>query len=115
MDHTILLSLSEKYGTPLYIYDASIIRAHVQEMNSWFPYKKTKIFYAMKANYHPQILKTLLEAGVNIDAVSPAEIFLALKIGFKLEQILYTANMMSNEEIHEVQKLAVLFNIGSLS
>ncbi len=112
---SFLLSLTQQYGTPLYVYDASLIRERYREMCSWFPYPKTKIFYAMKANYNPTILKILIEEGANIDAVSPAEILLAVKVGFKPHQILYTANMMSNEEIHEVKKLNILFNIGSLS
>ncbi|MBI2572354.1 diaminopimelate decarboxylase [Candidatus Woesearchaeota archaeon] len=115
MSSSFLLSLAQQYGTPLYVYDAHIIKERYCELKSWFNYPKTKIFYAMKANYNPTILKVLLQEGANIDAVSPTEILLALKVGFKPEQILYTANMMSDEEIHEVQKLNVLFNIGSLS
>jgi len=107
--------LANKFGTPLYVYDAKIIRKSYQELKSAFSYPKIKLFYAMKANYNPAILKILLEEGANIDAVSPAEVILAQKVGFTPERILYTANMMTDAEMHEVHNLGVLFNIGSLS
>jgi len=45
----------------------------------------------MKANNNSHILKILRESGVpNVDAVSPGEIYKALKCGYKPNQILYT-------------------------
>ena len=46
----------------------------------------------LKANFCPSILKVLLKAGAHIDAVSPAEVFLALAIGFPSSHILFTVN-----------------------
>ena len=45
-----------------------------------------------KANFCPVILRILLNTGAYIDAVSPAEVFLALKIGFAPSRILFTVN-----------------------
>lgn len=110
-----LIQLAQKYGTPLYIYTGDLVEQRYKELLSYFPYKKTKLFYAMKANYNLAILKLLEQAGANIDAVSPGDILLALKAGFSKKRILFTANMMTDEEIHQVQQLGILFNIGSLS
>ena len=110
-----LLKIAERFETPLYVYNAKLIRERYRELLASFPYPKTRLFYAMKANYNPSILKILLNEGANIDAVSPAEVMLAQEVGFSPQRILYTANMMTNAEMHEVHSMGVLFNIGSLS
>ncbi len=115
INSSLLISLARQFGTPLYVYDAELIRKKYAELLSCFLYQKTKLFYAMKANYNPEVLKILLQEGASIDAVSPAEVLLALKLGFKPGQILFTANMMTDAEMDEVQQTGVLFNIGSLS
>tara|TARA_Y100000310_G_C20699833_1_gene828677 strand:- start:2818 stop:4032 length:1215 start_codon:yes stop_codon:yes gene_type:complete len=105
----------KEFATPLYIYDANLIKKRYQQLYKWIPYKKLQIYYAMKANYNLHILRLLEKEGSCIDAVSPGDIYLALKAGFSKNRILFTANKISDEEMHEVAKLDVLFNIGSLS
>jgi diaminopimelate decarboxylase len=115
ISNTKLISLSQKYQTPLYVYDAQKIKKRYHELYSFIPYSKLKIYYAMKANYNLHILRLLEKEGARIDAVSPGDVYLALKAGFSKDRILFTANKISDVEMHEVQKLGVLFNIGSLS
>ncbi len=50
-----------------------------------------------------------------LDTVSPGELHLALKTGFTTDRLIYTANNITEEEMHEVKKLGVLFTVGSLS
>jgi diaminopimelate decarboxylase len=110
-----LLKLADKYGTPLYVYDGKLIRQKYQEIKKFFPWKNLKIYYAMKANYNPHILKLLEKEGACIDAVSPGDVLMAKKVGFSSSRILFTANKITDKEMEEVQKENVLFNIGSLS
>lgn len=108
------LALAAAYGTPLYVYDGSLIRQRYRELLSCFPWP-VRLFYAMKANYQPAILRILREEGASIDAVSPADVILALKCGFRPEQVLFTANRTTEEEMELVHDLGVLCNLGSLS
>ncbi len=112
---TQFIDLSKKYGTPLYVYDGNLIKKRYHEMFKFIPYSKLQIYYAMKANYNPHILRLLAKEGSSIDAVSPGDVLLAIKCGFSSDKILFTANKISDIEMHEVQELGVLFNIGSLS
>lgn len=115
MQNEEFLSLAKKYGTPLYVYDGDLIIKRYKEMLSFFPWPKVKIYYAMKANYNLAILKTLEHEGACIDAVSPGDVLLAKKAGFSSDRILFTANKITDEEMHSMKKQGVLFNIGSLS
>lgn len=110
-----LMDIAKKYGTPTYIYDLDHAVAQYQSLFKAITWPKLKIFYAMKANYNPDLLRALLKAGANIDTVSPAEVHVALKVGFPKERLLYTANNLTDEEMRQVKGLGVLLNIDSLS
>ena len=109
------VGLAKEYGTPLYVYDGACVRRQYQTLYNAIPYPNKRILYAMKANFNPHILRILKQEGAGIDAVSVGDILMALKCGFNPRDILFTANKITDTEMHEAQKLGVLFNIGSLS
>ena len=115
LEDKLLIEIAEQYGTPLFVYDGDLIIQRYKELHGFIKYPKLRIFYAIKANYNVGILKHLNDNGAYLDTVSPAEVKLALKIGFPLERLLYTANNLTDAEMHEVQSTGILFNIGSLS
>lgn len=110
-----MLELAQKYGTPLYLYDADAVVRHYRELYNFIPWPKLKIHYALKANYNVALLRALRAAGAGLDTVSPAEVRLALALGFDRNDIIFTANNLTDAEADEVQSFGVLFNIGSLS
>ncbi len=112
---TNFLELAQKYGSPLYVYELDQVQKRYEELKTGINYSQLKVHYAMKANYNVPLLKFINSLGVGIDAVSPGEIYLALKAGVAKENIIFTANNLTNEEIKEAQGLGVLFNLGSLS
>ncbi len=106
----------EKYGTPLFITQKEQIERNAQILKESFSELNIKIFYAVKANYNPHIVKIIKDSGIyGIDAVSPNEVKFALKMGYKTEQIIFTPSNPSDEEIKFVGNLGVLQNLGSLS
>ena len=115
MDNELLLKLAREYGTPLFVYDADTVRERYRDLYRFIPYPGLEVHYAMKANYQPGILKTLRDEGCGIDAVSPAEVEMALRLGFNKESIIYTANNMTDAEFERVLATGVTVNIGSLS
>ncbi|MCF6246733.1 MAG: diaminopimelate decarboxylase [Desulfobacula sp.] len=110
-----LLEIASKYGTPTYVYDLDRIKTQYQYLKDAFNWPKLAICYAMKANYNPDILKTLGSIGAYIDAVSPGDLYLALQCGFDISKVIYTANNMKETEVEAVMKTGVLMNIDSLS
>ncbi len=110
-----LISLAKKYGTPLFVYDGSLMLERYHDLFRFIPYDDLHIHYALKANYNPALLTLLRDAGAGIDAVSPGEVALALALGFDKEKIIYTANNMTDAEFDRVMQSGVTVNIGSLS
>lgn len=102
------------HGSPLYVYDLEIVRQRARALRSAINYDNTAFHYAIKANPCPAVVRCLQAEGYGIDAVSPGEVALALKLGFSAEQILYTENNMTDSEMHEALDNNVLINCGSL-
>ncbi len=111
----IMLEAVQKFGTPLFLYDIDKIRECYHSLFKFIPYDGLKIHYALKANYNIAVLKALRDIGCGLDTVSPGEVALALELGFKKEDIIYTANNMTDAEFAEVYASGVVMNIGELS
>ncbi len=109
--------LALQHGTPLYVYSESKIHHNINKLRDAFKkhYPKIRVLYACKANTNISILKILKAEGVEIDAVSPGEVFLALKAGFKPDEILFTGTSVGEEEMSFLLKKGVRMNIDSLS
>lgn len=106
----------KEYGAPVFVADAETIRKNARELLDAFAAFDMNIFYAMKANYNPHIVRIIKESGIyGIDAVSPNEVQLALELGYLPEQIIFTPSNPSDEEMRYVGSKGVLQNLGSLS
>ena len=111
-----LLSIVHTYGCPVYVYDAYKIRSQYERLIKAFAaVPSLKINYAMKALSNGSILKLMRKLGAGLDTVSIQEVKLGLYAGFAPEQIIFTPNGVSMEEIEEAASLGVQLNIDNLS
>ena len=111
-----LLSIAHTYGCPVYVYDAYKIRSQYERLIKAFAaVPSLRINYAMKALSNVSILKLMRKLGAGLDTVSIQEVKLGLHAGFAPEQIIFTPNGVSMEEIEEAASLGVQLNIDNLS
>lgn len=110
-----LTKAANEYGTPLYVYHAEKIVNQYQNLLAHFSSAHTRFFYACKALTNIHILDVVKRAGCNVDCSSINEAKLALHVGFAPQNILYTSNSVSFEEICEAVSLGIHVNIDSLS
>ena len=110
-----LKAAANEYGTPLYVYHAEKINSQYQSLLTHFSASNTRFFYACKALTNIHILDVVKRAGCNVDCSSINEAKLALHVGFAPQNILYTSNSVSFEEICEAVSLGLNVNIDSLS
>jgi diaminopimelate decarboxylase len=107
--------LARTYGTPLYVYDASVIQRQLERIRSSFTGLPFRAFYAMKANGNLSILRMVQAAGFGCDAVSPGEIHLAMRAGFEADQIWFTCSNVSNEDLRAIPDQRIVINVNSMS
>ena len=110
----MLPTLASRFGTPLYVYDLAVVRARARALKaaiSWTPFQP---LYAVKANPCPAVVRAILAEGFGIDAVSPGEVALALRLGVPPALIQYTENNMTDAEQGEALAQGVTVTAGSL-
>ncbi|UZH54813.1 diaminopimelate decarboxylase [Salinimicrobium tongyeongense] len=116
MNNQDLLEISEKFGSPVYVYDAEkIISQYNRLTNAFSGVKNLRVHYAVKALSNISVLGLFRQLGAGLDTVSIQEVRLGLEAGVEPEKIIYTPNGVSLEEIEAVAKLGVQINIDNLS
>jgi diaminopimelate decarboxylase len=115
--------LAREYGTPLYVYDADMIRRRCRDLAAW-----DTVRFAQKACSNIAILDLVRREGVMVDAVSTGEIHRALAAGYTLHAaagtasadglppvhpIVYTADIFDRDSLDTVAKLGIHCNCGS--
>ncbi|MCX8185451.1 MAG: diaminopimelate decarboxylase [Sulfolobales archaeon] len=108
--------IANVYGTPIYVYDVEVVVDNYFKLKNSIKYRDLEVMYACKANCNVEILKALRDLGAGLDAVSPWEAALAVRIGFKREKILFTGSNVESEEMKFVRgELGILVNVDSIS
>ncbi len=92
--------LLEALGTrdAAYVYDLEAVRAAAGALRGMGSI--SRVHYAMKANPHPAVLRTVREAGVEFECVARNEVERVLELFPDLDprRVLYTPNFASREE-----------------
>jgi len=109
------LAICEEHGCPVYIYDSSVITKQYKRLENAIEVPKFKINYACKALTNINILRHLNQLGSGLDTVSIQEVELGLKAGFTAQDIVYTPNCVSFEEIQKAVAYGVKINIDNIS
>lgn len=108
----LLWNLAERFGTPLWVYDAALIRSRIAALQAF-----DTIRFAQKACSNTHILKLMREQGVKVDAVSRGEILRALAAGYRAGadgEIVFTADLLDRETLATVAEHRVPVNAGSI-
>ncbi len=109
------LSIAKKYDCPVYVYDFETIKRQYDRMINAFSGLDLQVNYACKAMSNVTVLRLMKSLGAGLDAVSLQEVKLGLHAGFSPEEILYTPNCVSIEEMEEVVSLGVKVNVDNIS
>src|SRR5262249_3755394 len=83
------------YDRPFLLVDPNIIRTKARRFKAAMP--RVHPHYAVKANPHPNVLRTLIEEGVSFEIASVAELDLLLGLGVPAAEIYYSNPMKSRQ------------------
>lgn len=115
IDKKTAFELIETYGSPLYVYDEIILRKRCNELKNLLPGLNLQVNYSIKANSNPHLLKIVLDEGLDVDAMSPGEIYVEELAGFTPDRVFYIGNNVSAEEMKYAMDRDILVSVDSLS
>ncbi len=102
-DKTLLGSIAEEYGTPLYIYSGNRIKNNIDRISTALNkhLRKNQIYFAVKANSNPHLISFMrsIYPDLGCDCSSPGELFVSNKTGIPSEKCLYTGNYESSDDL----------------
>lgn len=110
-----VFELIKKYGSPLYVYDENILRKSCRDMHDLLPNKTLRVNYSAKANSNLEILKIVRDEDIDVDAMSPGEIYVQKLAGYSSDKIFYIGNNVSKKEMQYAIDENVLVSVDSLS
>ncbi len=107
-----LLKLVKKHGTPLFVLDHNKIKENYRVFKKNLP--RVQCYYAVKANSHPEIIKTLFHEGSSFDVASYNEFMQIYKYlkNFKekdkdffiWDKIIFSNTIKDRETLRKIKK-----------
>lgn len=104
-------ALARERGTPLYVYDAQVLLQRVQRARAALP---GTLLYAMKANPNAELLGHLQGAVAGLDVSSLGEAYLALRCGWRAEQLHFAGPGKTPRELEAAVHRGVLVSCESV-
>lgn len=98
-------SLAARYGSPLLVVSRSTLVRTYRALKAALP--GVDLFYAAKANPDKAILSTLRKEGAFVDVCSQGEAKMALKAGFRPDQMIHTHPCKTMANLVECQRMGI--------
>ena len=113
-----LQQIAAKNGTPLFVIDHEIIRQNYKEFTEKLP--DVQVYFAIKANSNPEILKTLYDVGSGFDVASIQEFRMVTKnikklsdkkqLEFIWDRMIYANTIKPEDDIKKLSRMMVTFD-----
>jgi diaminopimelate decarboxylase len=101
--------LVSRYGTPLFVYDSTIIDRKLDYLRQTLP-ARFAIYYSVKANPNPAIVRCLLDKGCGLEIASGGELHIALRAGCMPDQIFFAGPGKTETEL----EMALSHDVGEI-
>jgi diaminopimelate decarboxylase len=111
------LELAREYDTPLFVFSEPRIRSNIERLKAAARAveQPMKFCYASKANSNMAVLRTVRDAGIDIEVNSGGELYKALRAGFQSDQIIFNGTSKTPSEIEEAVRASIYsINVDSI-
>ncbi|MDQ2914939.1 MAG: diaminopimelate decarboxylase [Chloroflexota bacterium] len=103
-----LAELADRYGTPLYVYDAETIRASLREyVEAFFRFRPVRVAYSVKACALLGVGAVIARQGIDASVASLGELQAARRAGFPASRMELHGNAKPDDEVAGALKARV--------
>ena len=116
-DDVPIAKLAERYGTPLYVYSATMIRERMRAFQHAFRGVRHTVCYSVKANCNLSVLRLLAGMGCGFDVVSGGELARVLAVDRRAARSVVFSGVgkTRSEMIAALNAGILMFNVESES
>ena len=110
--------IADEFGTPTYVYNTDRVLENYTRLRDGLEANADReivVYYAVKANFNPAILRALAVEGAHADVLSVHEAEFALRTGFPRERIMFTGTSVTDEAMEYLLEKGILINVDSFS
>src|SRR6185312_1555959 len=92
-----------EHGSPLFVFSAPRVKSNIVRLRASARSVEHPIrfFYVSMANSTLAVLRLVLESGIDVEVNSGGELFKALRVGFRPDQIIFNGTSKSDSEMDE--------------
>ena len=111
------VELARRFDSPLFVFSEPRLRANVARLlgAARAAGHAVKYCYASKANSNMAVLAAVRDAGIDAEVNSGGELFKALKVGFRPDQIIFNGTSKTGAEIDEAVRAGIYsVNVDSI-
>jgi diaminopimelate decarboxylase len=111
------LQLARTHETPLFVFSEGRIRSNIERLKRAAESIEHPVHfcYASKANSNMAVLKIVRDSGIDIEVNSGGELFKALRVGFRPEQIIFNGTSKTDAELDEAVRAGIYsINVDSI-
>jgi diaminopimelate decarboxylase len=103
-----------RFGSPLYVYEAGVVRAMYARFLAAFTYRPLQIHYAIVCNKNRYLVRLLSALGAGIHANTPGDAFAAMAAGVAPERIVYSGTNLAEADFRFLLERGIRMNLDSL-
>lgn len=103
---SLLVDAADTFGTPLYIYDAEMLKCCWNQLRSILP-ENVSIYYSVKANPNISIIDVFRRMGACFEVASKGELFATMQAGVRPENIIFVGPGKTTVELEEAVRLGL--------
>jgi diaminopimelate decarboxylase len=110
-----LPALAQRFGSPLHVVDLARLRHNAQRFRDAAARARTRcdVFYSFKTNPVPGVVSELQMLGLGAEVISHYELWLARRLGFAPERIVYNGPVKSEASLREaIEAQILLLNVN---
>jgi diaminopimelate decarboxylase len=107
-------ALADRFGTPLFVYDADEVRGSWRRLRAAFRYPATRLHFAAVCNPNLRLLALLRELGAGLHANTPGDVYCGLRAGYEAHDVVFSGSNVGDEDLAYLLGLGVHVNVDSL-
>jgi diaminopimelate decarboxylase len=113
-ERTRLRALTDRYGTPLFVYSKQAMLAALAAYRRGFAGRRAQVCYALKANSSLGVVQVFAQAGCGFDIVSGGELERVLAAGGAARDVIFSGVGKTRAEMRRALEAGVgCFNVES--